>query len=100
MNWVNHKSEQFEQHQLTGQVTVNMNSGAASGASASVGDERRMRAVLAHGALMLLAFIFFFPLGALMARHKWLAGDKVVRGGCQEVSCDPALLLVVLGLPR
>lgn len=80
MNWVGHNSDQFEQHLLTGQVTVNMNTGAVSGATASGVDERRMRAVLAHGALMLLAFIVFFPLGALTARHKWLAGDKVVGG--------------------
>jgi hypothetical protein len=37
-------------------------------------------AAAAAGALMLLAFAALMPLGALLARHKWLAGDKTVGG--------------------
>eukprot|EP00878_Enallax_costatus_P007997 GHUV01008364.1.p1 GENE.GHUV01008364.1~~GHUV01008364.1.p1 ORF type:complete len:267 (+),score=60.38 GHUV01008364.1:1175-1975(+) len=65
---------------MTGSVTLNLESGTASGATMTIADGRKHRAVLAHGALMLLAFIVFFPMGALAARHKWLAGDNV-KGG-------------------
>lgn len=78
MNWVAHDSDSFEEHKMMGWVTLNLESGTASGATSSIADGRRHRAVLAHGALMLLAFTLFFPLGALAARHKWLAGDNVV----------------------
>jgi hypothetical protein len=37
------------------------------------GDSDRIR--IAHGALMLAAFALLMPLGALLARHKWLFGD-------------------------
>ncbi len=39
-----------------------------------------IRAVIAHGTLMIAAFALLLPLGALLARHKWAFGRKQV--GC------------------
>lgn len=75
-----HDSPAFQTHQLTGSLTLNMQSGTTSVAAAigAAAAARRMRAVKAHGALMLLAFVVFLPMGILAARHKWLAGNKKV----------------------
>jgi hypothetical protein len=47
---------------------------------------------------MLLAFAALMPLGALLARHKWLAGDKAAGGlkaswfqGHRAVQCSAVL---------
>jgi hypothetical protein len=39
------------------------------------GQAAASRARAAHGALMLAAFALLMPVGALLARHKWLYGD-------------------------
>eukprot|EP00879_Flechtneria_rotunda_P005969 GHRR01006276.1.p1 GENE.GHRR01006276.1~~GHRR01006276.1.p1 ORF type:complete len:490 (+),score=119.55 GHRR01006276.1:235-1704(+) len=78
LNWVADPGTEFEHHAMTGFVTVNAAAGSATATDLSGGTEST-KAVLAHGALMLLAFIVFMPLGALVARHKWLFGNKEVR---------------------
>jgi hypothetical protein len=55
-------------------LTLNAADGTATSTSAS----SKLAKQLAHGALMLLAFSVFMPMGALMARHKWIMGDKEV----------------------
>jgi hypothetical protein len=42
---------------------------------------------IAHGALMLVAFVVLMPAAVIMARHKWLYGDKEVRP-CTEKGTD------------
>jgi membrane protease YdiL (CAAX protease family) len=42
-----------------------------------------IRAVIAHGTLMIAAFALFLPLGALLARHKWAFGRK--QGGISKL---------------
>lgn len=41
---------------------------------------------VAHGVMMLAAFVLLMPAAALIARHKWLFGDKEVRRALRVVA--------------
>jgi hypothetical protein len=78
LNWVGDGSTAFSgRHELTNSLTLDA---VAGGVTSSSSSSSKLRAQLAHGALMLLAFAVFMPTGALMARHKWMMGDAAVRG--------------------
>ncbi|WIA44627.1 hypothetical protein OEZ86_007344 [Tetradesmus obliquus] len=83
LNWAADDSTAFNPHALTGSMAVDLASGTAS-ASSTEGRGGKLAALLAHGALMLAAFAGLMPLGALAARHTWLAGDKT-SGGIKPV---------------
>jgi hypothetical protein len=65
-------------HTQMGYVNVKL-----AGGGATVGDNAaasmQLRYRVAHGAMMLAAFVLLMPVAALIARHKWLFGDKEVR---------------------
>lgn len=79
LTWVGDSSTNYgpQMHAYMESLTLNAADGTATGAGAS----SKLAKQLAHGALMLLAFSVFMPLGALMARHKWIMGDKEVSLG-------------------
>lgn len=49
---------------------------AADNAAAAAKRARSERARIAHGALMLAAFVLLMPTGVLLSRHKWTFGDQ------------------------
>lgn len=85
LNWVADSGTSFsKEHDVTRSMTIDAAGGTVSSSSGSGGDSKLAKQ-LAHGALMLLAFTVFMPLGALMARHKWVLGDTIVSGPVQVV---------------
>jgi len=81
LNLVADSGTSFSQpHTLTRSLVLNVADGSlARSSSGSVGE--KLVKQVAHGVLMLLAFVVFMPTGALMARHKWVMGDKAVSRG-------------------
>jgi hypothetical protein len=95
MIWASSPRRALVLHSKYGSLTADLRPllAAASGAGAAAlagagapvvledagGDEAghaaSARARIAHGALMLAAFALLMPLGALLARHKWVFGD-------------------------
>jgi hypothetical protein len=66
-------------HSRAGSVAVRLNGGGAAILSSDDANATAFR--VAHGALMLAAFVLLMPVAVLMARHKYLFGDAKVRGG-------------------
>jgi hypothetical protein len=66
----------------------------AGGSAGSISDDssttarRQLAYRVAHGVLMLAAFVLLMPAAALLARHKWLFGDKKVRPCYTVKVCD------------
>ena len=52
---------------------------AVSGSSTAAPANDQKSAVIAHGVLMSLAWVFFLPLGAMVPGHRWLLGDRMWR---------------------
>jgi len=76
INWAISDSNSLQQmHSQMGSATIDLQGGAAvisnSGAAAN-----QLAYRVAHGVMMLLAFLLLMPSAVLMARHKWLFGDK------------------------
>ena len=59
-------------HLSWGSYVVNV----ATGASQVLAPFSRLNSVIIHGACMMAAWLFIFPLGVLLARHKWLFEGK------------------------
>jgi hypothetical protein len=78
INWATSDSNSLQQmHTQMGYVNINL-----AGGGATVGDNaaasKQLSYRVAHGAMMLAAFVLLMPGAALIARHKWLFGDKEV----------------------
>ncbi len=77
LNWAVAQAPGLVTHNSQGGIVLNLVDGTAVTATTS-----KTRAAIAHGAMMIVAFAILMPLGALLARHKWLFGRKEV-GGCR-----------------
>eukprot|EP00879_Flechtneria_rotunda_P001115 GHRR01001257.1.p2 GENE.GHRR01001257.1~~GHRR01001257.1.p2 ORF type:complete len:373 (+),score=108.40 GHRR01001257.1:1707-2825(+) len=75
INWALGPDNTLIQHAESGSLSL----GLTTGVSMTVGDIGGGDATavrIAHGALMLTAFIVLIPAAVLMARHKWMCGDN------------------------
>lgn len=76
MNWALGPQNALVQHSIMGSVELNLAGGTARSIADDSATNNAYRA--AHGALMLTAFVLLMPSAVLMARHKWLFGDRKV----------------------
>eukprot|EP00798_Chlamydomonas_sp_ICE-L_P027769 gene27769-7409_t len=65
-NWAVNPVAVIEHHTSAGGFTLNLASGVSYAAAT------KEKWIIIHGALMAVAFFFFFPMGILMARHRAL----------------------------
>jgi hypothetical protein len=93
VNWALGDQAALLRHSRKGSVAISLGGGGSSVTAED--DARNARAFrIAHGALMLAAFVLLMPAAVLMARHKWLFGDAEVRvtpgGGSGKLVAGPA----------
>lgn len=77
MSWAWSSQSALIQHDDMGGVTLNVASGGAVAATDNL-LQQRIRMVIVHAALMLLAFVVLMPAGVMLARHKWMFGGPKV----------------------
>lgn len=77
INWALGRTNDLVHHSGRGSLSISLTGGSAvvDADDSTAGDAFR----IAHGALMLAAFVLMMPTAVLMARHKWMFGDKQVR---------------------
>jgi hypothetical protein len=77
INWAYGDQNALVKHARSGSLAV----GLAGGGSTIAASDRASELTacrIAHGALMLAAFLALMPTAVLLARHKWLFGHKEV----------------------
>jgi hypothetical protein len=79
LNWAYGLSNSLGIHVKEGSVAVVLSSNSSTITSDNAGINLSYPlAIWVHGAFMLAAFILMMPVAALLARHKWLAGNPQV----------------------
>jgi hypothetical protein len=84
--WAVSKSGDVRKHDFQGALVLDVEARTSQvlvvGGDGQAGRRGRASAAdLAHGVLMMVAFVVLMPGAVLLARHKWLFGSKKVRWG-------------------
>jgi hypothetical protein len=81
--WAASPKVEFEQHSIFGSLGINMEASAGGSALLSSGPGSAVdhAGAIAHGVLMVLAFMVLMPGAVLAARYKWLHANKEVSKG-------------------
>ena len=75
LNWAVGISTGLGDHHAQGGLVLNL----ASGSTATATDDIHTR-IFNHGLIMSVAWAFLLPLGAVVARHKWVLGHHHFQG--------------------
>jgi len=76
VNWAIGSAPVLQQHVMKGSLSLIPGGGLAAPETSSNDDGAHATAArIAHGVLMTVAFMLLMPVGAGLARHKWVFGD-------------------------
>lgn len=90
INWALGDEAALVRHSRKGSVALVLDGGGSS-VTAGDGADNATAFRIAHGTLMLAAFVLLMPTAVLMARHKWLFGDSQVCGAASLAGWGPGL---------
>ena len=79
--WALSKGGDVKKHDFQGSLLLNVETGMSEVQEVGKLQRTSSAADLAHGVLMLVAFVVLMPGAVLLARHKWLFGSKKVSRG-------------------
>lgn len=78
LNWALGDLDALGIHGRQGSLAIDLASGSATPLADS-GTANYFKVIIAHASLMMVAFLACMPAASIMARHKWLAGNRQVR---------------------